>query len=91
MTDQEILQDCLIAHKFMMSMYNQFGLECSNTELRKLFGELHGVASEHNFIIFKEMEKKGFYPVTPAKAQDIQQAITMHTQMGTELKKKIGN
>ena len=53
LTDQEILQDAIVAHKFLMHMYCQFGLECSNATLRNLFEELHKVASEHDFKIFK--------------------------------------
>lgn len=88
-TEQETLQDALIAHKFLMHMYCQFGLECSTKELRKLFGELHDVVSSHELKIFKLMNEKGFYPTTPAPAKDVKQAVKMHTQMQEELKKKI--
>lgn len=59
LTEQEILQDALVAHKFLMHMYCQFGLECSNQPLRSLFNELHNVASEHDLKLFEIMNKKG--------------------------------
>lgn len=90
MTEQEILQDTLVGQKFLLSMYNQFGLECSNPELRNLFNEQRSVVSEHNFEIFEVMRKKGLYPVTKAAAKDVDKAVLMHTQMQKELDKVIG-
>jgi spore coat protein CotF len=89
MTEQEILQDALIAHKFLLSMYNQFGLECSNPTLRNLFIEQYADESKNDFLIFEVMKKEGFYPVTEAPAQKVEQAIKMHTQMQTDLDTKL--
>ena len=89
LTEQEILQDALIAHKFLMRMYAQFGLECSVPALRDLFQSLYKVASQHDFKIFEIMNKKGFYPTTPAAAKDVKQAIKMHTEMQTLLDEKL--
>ena len=88
-TEQEILQDALIAEKYMIHMYCQFGLECSNECLRKLFNEHHAMAMEHNLKIFNIMHEKGFYPTTPAPVKDVKQGIKMHTQMQTELEEKL--
>ena len=82
---QQILQDAIVAHKYLIHMYCQFGLECSNKELRDMFAQLQAVASAHDFKIFQIMHEKNFYPTTPATAKDINQAIKMHTQMQTEL------
>ncbi len=90
LTEQEILQDALIAHKFLMHMYCQFGLECSKKELRDMFANLHNVASQHDFKIFEIMHQKGFYPKTAAASKDVKQAIKMHTQMQTQLEQKLG-
>jgi len=90
LTEQEILQDALVAHKFLMHMYCQFGLECSNQPLRSLFNELHNVASEHDLKLFEIMNKKGFYPTTAAPAKELKQTIKMHTEMQTQLEKKVG-
>ena len=90
MTEQEILQDVLIAHKFLLSMYNQFGLECSNPKLRNLFIEQYAEVSKHNFKVFEIMKKQGIYPITEAETQKINQAVKMHSQMQDGLDSKIG-
>lgn len=87
MKEQEILQDLLIAHKFLLAMYNQFGLECSNKTLRNMFNKHHDEVSKHNFEVFTMMKDKGFYPIMPAEKQEIKKAIDMHTQMQNELNK----
>jgi len=89
MTEQEILQDALVAHKFLMSMYNQFGMECSNLPLRKIFIEQYIEVSNHNFDIFEVMKKEGYYPVTAAASKEVNQAIKMHTQMQDDLNSKL--
>lgn len=89
LTEQEILQDSIIAHKFLMHMYCQFGLECSNTSLRDLFSELHSVSSSHDLKIFKTMNEKGFYPKTEAQVKDVKQALKMHTDMQEKLEEKL--
>lgn len=89
LTEQEILQDILIAQKFMLNMYCQFGLECSNPALRNLFNDLSTISSEENFKVFKIMNDKGFYPMTIAQVKDVNQAVKMHTQMQNELETKL--
>lgn len=89
LTEQEILQDSIIAQKFIMHMYCQFGLECSNQSLRDLFSELHDEASKHDLKLFKVMNEKGFYPKTEAPVKDVKQAIKMHTEMEEKLKEKL--
>jgi len=89
MTEQEILQDALIATKFLLSMNNSFGMECSNKPLRDLIEGQHKQISKHNFEIFEAMKKAGYYPVTVAPAKDVEQAIKMHTQMQQDLEDKL--
>ena len=89
MTEQEILQDVLIAQKFLLSMYNQFGLECSNTKLRNLFIDQYAEVSKNDFKVFEIMKKQGFYPITEAETQKINQSIKMHSQMQEELDSKV--
>lgn len=87
MKEKDILQDVLIATKFLMGMYNQFGLECSNKPLRNLFNAHHTEVSKHNFEIFEAMKNKGLYPVTEAEKADVDKAVKMHTEMQKELDK----
>ncbi len=89
LTDQEILQDALIAHKFLIKMYCQYGIECSSQELRSLLNTLSEVASSHDYKIFTIMNEKGFYPTTPAPASKVKQTIKMHTKMQTSLEEKV--
>ena len=88
-TTQNTLQDALIAHKFLIHMYCQYGIECSNENLRTLFSENEKVAMQHDLKIFKIMNEKGFYPTTPAPAKDVKQTVKMHTQMQAELEKAV--
>lgn len=89
MTDQEILQDALIAHKFLIKMYCQYSIECSSQELRSLLNSLCEVASNHDFKIFNIMNQKGFYPTTPAPVGKVNQTLKMHTKMQTALEDKL--
>jgi spore coat protein CotF len=91
MTEQEVLQDVLIGTKFLLSIYNTCCAECSNTALRNMLENQHKKVMEHNFKIFEKMRDAGYYPITPAPQKDVQQAITMHTQMQEKLKTKIEN
>ncbi len=86
---QNTLQDALIAHKFLIHMYCQYGIECSNENLRALFSENEKVAMQHDLKIFKIMNEKGFYPTTPAPAKDVKQTIKMHTDMQSTLEKNL--
>lgn len=88
-TEKETLQDALIAHKFILHMYCQYGIECSNKKLRDLIMDLTKTASEHDLKIFKIMNDNGFYPVTLASSKDIKQTLKMHEQMQEELEHKI--
>lgn len=82
---QQILQDAIVAQKYLLKMYCQFGLECSNPTLRNLFAELYQQTSEHDYAIFKVMNDLNYYPTTPAQAKDVSKAIKLHTEMQAEL------
>ena len=86
---QNTLQDALIAHKYLINMYCQYGIETSNETLRTLFEENQKVASAHDLKLFKIMNDKGFYPKSPAVAKDVKQALKMHTQMQQDLEKNL--
>jgi len=89
MTEQEILQDALIATKFLLSMNSSFGMECSNKAIRDLIESQHKEISKSNFEIFEAMKKAGYYPVTVAPTKDVEQAIKMHSQMQQDLEDKL--
>ena len=86
---QNTLQDALIAHKYLIHMYCQYGIETSNETLRNLFFENQKIAGEHDLKLFKIMNEKGFYPKTAAPAKELNQTLKMHTQMQNELSKSL--
>lgn len=88
-TVQETLQDAIIAHKYLISMYSQYGIECSNTTLRNMFMDLENIARKHNLKIFELMHEKGYYPVTEAPCANVKQTLKMHTQMQSQLEEKL--
>ena len=73
MGEKEILQDCLSSKKFLTANYNTFAGECANEQLRSAF--LNILDDEHRIQsdIFTEMNTNGWYPVTPADQQKLQQ------------------
>ena len=76
LTPKEILTDTLICEKFMIGVYSQFIMEASCRPLIDLLttNAADLIATQH--AIFKEMEKRGMYPVTEAEQQKLSQAIT---------------
>ncbi len=73
MGEKEILQDCLSSQKFLTANYNTFAGECANEQLRSAF--LNILDDEHRIQadIFTDMNTNGWYPVTPADQQKLQQ------------------
>ena len=88
-TEKETLTDALIAHKFLINMYTQFGIECSNKQLRDLFLDNQKITMEHDLKLYQIMNKKGYYPTSAAASKDVKQTLKMHTQMQEELKGKL--
>ena len=73
MGDQEFLGDVLASQKLISSTYNTFANECATPEIRDEF--LNILQEEHNIQadIFTEMQKRGWYQVKPADAQQVSQ------------------
>ena len=76
LTSKEILQDALLCEKYMVEMYAKCIIEASCRPLIDLMTANASdiIATQH--AVFKEMEKRGMYPVTEAKAQDIQTIVS---------------
>lgn len=77
LTLKEVLQDALVAEKFMMAMYEQYMKESSNTALIDVCLENFAELSDTLYAIFIEMKDRGMYPVENAEKQKIEQTITM--------------
>ncbi|MDR2670266.1 MAG: spore coat protein [Oscillospiraceae bacterium] len=71
--DKEILNDFLSGEKFLSGNYNTFAGECVDVNLRDDFLDLlkdgHAIQSE----LFQSMNARGWYPVQPAPATDVDQ------------------
>lgn len=89
LTEQEILEDSLIATKFLMHNICKNQIEGSNNILRKILDENYKIASEHNFKIFEIMKQKSLYPVTYAQTHEIKEKIKIHKEMQKNLENKL--
>lgn len=84
MNDQEMMQDVLSSQKQMTETYNSYANECATPavrdELLNILQEEHGIQAD----LFKEMQKRGWYPTPMAEEQKIQSTkqkfLNMHTQ-----------
>lgn len=73
-SDQEMLDDALTSQKFITDGYNTFANECADpalkTEFMNLLSEEHQIQHE----LFGEMLGRGWYQVSPAPQDKINQA-----------------
>jgi len=78
MNDQELMSDALSSQKFATSNYNVFAGECANLQLRDemlcILQEEHMIQSD----IFSEMQKRGWYKVSPADQSKVNTAKTTY-------------
>ncbi len=77
MGDKEILNDTISSQKHVESVYNTYAGECVNVSLRNDF--LNILKEEHDIQsdLFNEMNKRGWYPLKQADANQINQVKTM--------------
>jgi len=83
--DRDILGDMLSAQKQESAHYNMFSGECSNMELK---GTMMNILRDEQSIqsgIFTEMNKRGWYPTTPAPQKCVDQAKTKFEGMAAML------
>ena len=73
-TEKEILTDCLSSQKHITASYNTYAGECVSEQLRNAF--LNILDDEHRIQadIFTDISSNGWYSVTPAEQQKVQQA-----------------
>jgi len=72
--DKEILSDMLAAQKQESSHYNMFSGECSNMELKNEMLNILRDEQSMQSAVFSEMQKRGWYPTTPAPQKQVDQA-----------------
>ena len=81
MNDREMLNDLLVSQKYTTSGYNTWAGECVCPELRTEMLNLLREEHEVQNTIFNEMSSRGWYPVQPAQAGQVDQAKTKYTRM----------
>jgi spore coat protein CotF len=74
MGDMEIVNDSIASQKLISSTYDTYANECATPNLRDEFMNIlkdeHQIQSE----LFTEMQKRGWYQVSPADQQKVTQA-----------------
>lgn len=83
--DQEILTDMLTTQKQVVSSYNTFSTECSDTHLKNDMLELWNDEQNIQTDVFSEMHKRGWYPTAPAQQQIVEQARTKFEGIAQQL------
>ena len=72
MNDQEMMHDALSSQKQITGIYNTYANECATPAIRdemlNILQEEHGIQAD----VFKEMQKRGWYPTPMAEEQKIQ-------------------
>ena len=75
MHDKEYLGDSLASQKMITANYNNFANECASPTIREgllcILKEEHDIQAE----LFTEMQKRGWYQVQPADAQQLHNTI----------------
>ena len=89
--DKTIMTDMLASQKFIAQNYNNYAGECSSKQskakLMKILGEEHDI----QFKIYEHMNAKGWYPVTPAPQDKINEAVQQHISGATNITKAAAN
>ena len=79
----------LSTQKFIASNYNNYAGEISTkrgkNKLLKILNEEHDI----QFKIYEQMNAKGWYPVTPAPQDKINEAVQQHIQGATNITKTV--
>ena len=84
--DKTMMTDMLSTQKFIASNYNNYAGECSTKQaknkLMKILGEEHDI----QFKIFEDMQAKGWYEVTVAPVDKVNQTVQTHLPSATNVK-----
>ena len=71
MDDKTMLTDALTSQKTVTTGYNTFANECACPNLRQEMMDLLSDEHDIQYELFQEMDKRGWYPTTPAEKQKI--------------------
>jgi len=78
LNDKNMLRDVLMHLKDLMTTHAMAVKESSCPNMRKLCTKLCGQIEQDQFALFQYMNKNGYYPVTNAEPQALEQVLTAH-------------
>lgn len=79
-TEKEALHDALEAQKQIAGMFNSYSNECANNEVRKVMLDILNDEHSIQFDVFNDMQKRGYYPVSPAQQDKITKMKNTYSQ-----------
>ena len=72
--EKEYATDLLAGEKYLAAQYNAFLAECATPEMVQCLSELLSDTHSMQQGLFQEMNSRGWYPVSKAEDQKLQQA-----------------
>ncbi len=72
--EKEMMHDCLDTEKYLIGMYNASLTEAATPEVVQTLTDLLADTYRMQQQLFREMNSRGWYPVTKAEEQKITQA-----------------
>lgn len=85
LTDADRLRDCLCGAKERAVLYAQAALEATNNGVREFFLAMHGEETHNQEILFSFLHTRGYYPVSTAEPQRIQEAARRYREIHDSL------
>ena len=81
MGEKEYLDEAIGNQKLISTAYNTYANECCNNQLRTDFMNILKEEHDIQYEVFQEMSTRGFYQVTPAEEQKVQQAKQKYSSL----------
>lgn len=82
-TEKEVLHDALEAQKHVTGMFNNYSNECANPQVRKVMLDILNDEHSIQFDVFNDMQTRGYYPVTPAQQDKVNQIKSTYAQQAS--------
>ncbi len=82
-SEKEVLHDALEAQKHITGMFNSYSNECANPQVRKVMLDILNDEHSIQFDVFNDMSKRGYYPVSPAQQDKVNQMKSTYAQQAS--------
>ena len=82
-TEKEVLHDALEAQKHVTGMFNNYSNECANPQVRKVMLDILNDEHSIQFDVFNDMQTRGYYSVTPAQQDKVNQIKSTYAQQAS--------